>query len=1277
MDDVLARIAGNLAETLLADRDRFAKRAQALARRLMQAAGSPPRGALERLEREVEASAAIVAARRAAAPEIHVPAILPIAAALPAIGAHIAAHQVTIVCGATGSGKSTQLPKLCLDLGRGIAGRIGHTQPRRIAARTIAARIAAELGSGLGDLVGYQVRFEARLRPEARLKVMTDGILLQEIHHDHLLLGYDTLIIDEVHERSLNVDFLLGYLKRLLPRRPDLRLVLTSATIDAERFGAFFGGARVFDIPGTSHPVEVRHREPADADADLNEAIVAAIEELDAERRGDVLVFLPGEREIAEAREVLLRRRWANTEVLPLYARLSARDQQRVFAAHAARHIVLATNVAETSLTVPGITHVVDSGLARIGSYSPRSKLQRLPVTRIAKASAAQRAGRCGRERPGVCIRLYAEADYAQRPAHTPPEIKRSNLAGVILRLGAQDLGTIEGFPFLDPPAPRAINDGYALLSELGAIDRDRRLLPVGRQMARLPLDPRLARMVIAAGPLGCLRDVLVIVAAIAVGDPREAPPEAREAAAAAHAAFADPRSDFLWYVNAWRWLEGDYRQAARRRQDALCRARFLAPRRVRDWIDTHAQIAAMAQALGFEAHEAPAAYGALHRALLTGLPTRIGKRDERGDYAGCRSLRFRLHPTSALRAKPPPWIVAGEIVETTMNYARLAARIDPAWIGEVAPQLVKRRHDAPAWDVEAGRVVSREEQSLLGLVLTHDRRVFVDEFDPPAARRLFIAEALVGGALGAMPAFLEHNRARQAEVARAEERTRRRDIVRDAAEISALYDARLPTEIASRKALLSWLRQLPARAETLCFTTAELTRPGATSLEAWLHPERLRTASGLELALEYRFDPGGAADGVTAAIPLALLGRLDAAAGERLVPGLLGEKVAALLKGLPKIWRRHVSPLNEFASACTAALEDTPGPLPEALGAIVRRLAGVAIPRECWDLAALPAHLSMRFSVRDAEGRELAAGRDLADLRRRCAGAAGAAFAAAPWGVEARSRGGWTFGALPGEVTVRRAGLELVGHPALCTSGDEVVVSVFESAAAAAAAHREGIVALLRLSAPADMKALRKRVAGRPRLGLHALALGLPAEFPQDLIAAAVRRGLPADPPRDAPAFDALLDATRRDVAGRLQALLDDLAPQLAAAAELRARVEREVRPKSPVAAEDLTAQLARLFAPGFLDAHATWLGHYPRYLRGMAKRAERLLVDPAKDDGKAAALAPIRKRLAARGAKVSAEVCFLLEELRISLFAPELKTAVPVSPARIERLLDAAMIE
>ncbi|MBI4693115.1 MAG: ATP-dependent RNA helicase HrpA [Gammaproteobacteria bacterium] len=1273
----LAALEPLLDDTLFADRERFRKRARALLQRLERAGAGALAAALGHLEREVRESAAAVASRAALRPVISYPPSLPISAALPDIAASLAAHQVTIVCGATGSGKSTQLPKLCLELGRGIAGRIGHTQPRRIAARTIAGRVATELGTEPGEVVGYQVRFEERLAASTRLKIMTDGILLQEIHHDRLLLAYDTLIIDEVHERSLNVDFLLGYLKRVLPRRPELRLILTSATIAAERFSAFFDDARVFDVPGTTHPVELRYRAPEDADADLNEAIVAAIEELDAARRGDVLVFLPGEREINEAREALARRRFANTEVLPLYARLSARDQQRVFAPHAARHVVLATNVAETSLTVPGVTHVVDSGLARIGSYSPRTKLQRLPVTPISKASAAQRAGRCGRERPGICIRLYGETDFEKRPAYTAPEIKRSNLAGVILRLAAQDLGAVEDFPFLDSPEPRAINDGYTLLRELGALDAERRVLPIGRQMARLPLDPRLARMVIAAGTLGCLREMLVIAAAMSVGDPRETPPDAREAAAAAHAVFADQRSDFLWYVNAWRWIESDWREASRRRQSALCRERFLAPRRVRDWVDTHAQLASTAQDLGLHRHDAPADYGVLHRALLTGLPTQVGKRDEKGDYLGCRSLRFRLHPTSALRGKAPPWIVAGEIVETTANYARLAARIDAAWIGAIAPQLVKRRHDEPAWDVDPGRVTCREEQSLLGLVLTHDRRVFVDEIEPATARRIFIERALVAGELGAMPEFLAHNLATVAAIAAAEERARRRDIALDPAAIAALYAARLPPDIASRKALLNWLRHHPARGDTLRFTTAELTRPGAATLEHFLYPDRLRTRDGLELALEYRFDPGGDADGVTVEVPLAVLGRLDGVDGERLVPGLLGEKIAALLKRLPKTWRRYVSPLNEFAQACTAALEETPGPLPAALSAIVRRLSGVAIPLDCWNTDEVPGHLRMRYRIVDAGGRELAAGRDLAALRARCAEAAGAAFAATPWGLEARSRGGWTFGPLPERVSVRRDGLEVTGHPALVPAGEEVTVDVLADPAAATAAHRRGVAHLVVLSASAEMKYLRKLVAGKPRLGLHAVALGMPAEFTASLVPAAVLRCLPEALPRDEAAFERVLADVRRAVTGRLQELLDRLGAELATAAEIRTRLDREVQPRSATAAADMKAQLAHLYAPDFLHTHAAWLTHYPRYLRGMVRRIERLLTDPPKDERKAAAFLPLRDRHAAAGAGAPPEAGFLLEELRISVFAPELKTAVPVSAARLEQLLAAGVVK
>lgn len=1236
------------------------------------------------LARRAAASAALCEARGA---EIPTPLLapapeLPIASCADELRAALARREVTIVCGSTGSGKSTQLPKLALELGRGVLGCVGVTQPRRLAARAIAERLSRELRAEPGTVVGFHTRFERRFGPATRVKVMTDGILLQELGHDRDLLAYDTIILDEVHERSVNIDVLLGYLRKLRRKRPDLKLVLTSATLEAERFAEFFGDAEIVRIPGKSYPVAIRYRPPAaDVDGDLVTPILAAIAELDAEEYGDILVFLPGEREIAEVGDALGRADLRQTAVLPLYARLDPRQQHRIFAPHRERHVILATNVAETSLTVPGVRHVIDSGLVRLADYSPRSRLQRLPTVANSQASAAQRAGRCGRERPGICIRLYSEADHAQRPLHTRPELQRSNLAGVMLRLAALGIGALEEFEFLDPPLPRAVTDGRALLRELGAFDAELKLTERGALLARLPLDPRLGAALLAGAEHGALGELLVIVAALSVGDVRDWPVERRAAAASAHAADANRRSEFIWFLHAWQELTSAFAGASRRQQLAWCRARFWSWRRAREWLAVHAQLTRIAGELNLVPNATPASYRAVHTALLAGFAARIGRLDtERGRavrYVGARGGHFQLHSTSSLRGAPPKWIVVAELTETTTAYARIAARIEIAWVAAAVPQLVRRSYDSPAWDAARGQVLARERLALHGLELHAERRIDYARIEAQHAREIFIAAALVDGEFGAPPpAFLAHNLALVAHVRAWETRVRRHDLLLEPARLAARYAEHLPADVTDRRKLLRWLREDPRRDATLHWRIADVSGAGFESIEQHLFPETLR-AGALELALRYRFDPGAEDDGVTVEVPAAVLPRLEAADFDRLVPGLLGERIHALLKTLPKARRRLVSPLAEFAQSLTAAIADRAGPLLPLLSREIERMTGSRIDPAEFRPAEVAAHLRMRYLVRGADGSTLGAGRDLPALAHTYACAAQRAFRTVAWPRGACTQSGsWVFGELPTELQQTSGGYPVVGYPALAVDASGTVrLEVYAAAGTALENHRRGVLALLEKALARDLKALRHRTAGLERFTLQAHALGWRRPLGEWLAASACAASVGDTLPRDLAAWEQLLTTARRGLAERHQELVQRSAAVLTQAFELNGRLAALGTRLRPEIADDLRAQLALLADPESL-ADADFARHLPRYLRAFELRLERLANDPEKDARKFAPLAPLWARSVALSDGLESarrrQLRYWWQELRVTVFAPEMRSAEHVSLARMESLLD-----
>jgi ATP-dependent helicase HrpA len=1012
-----------------------------------------------------------------ALPAISYPPELPVAAHREELLAAIGDHQVVVVAGETGSGKTTQLPKLCLELGR---ERIAHTQPRRLAARTVAARIAEELRVPLGEAVGYAVRFRDRSHRDTRVRVMTDGLLLAEIRRDKLLRRYDTLIVDEAHERSLNIDFLLGYVNRILPRRPDLKVIITSATIDPERFSRHFGGAPVIEVSGRTHPVEVRYRPVEDPDRDQEDAIADAVEELRREGPGDVLVFLSGEREIRDTADVLTGRLGAGVEVLPLYARLSAAEQQRVFKPHSRRRVVLATNVAETSLTVPGIHYVVDTGTARISRYSARLKVQRLPIEPISQASADQRKGRSGRTAPGICIRLYDEEDFEARPRFTEPEIQRTNLASVILQMAAIGLGKVEDFPFLDAPDRRQVSDGIRLLEELGALDAGGRLTKLGRRLAELPVDPRMGRMVLDADRLGCAGEVIVIAAALSIQDPRERPAAQATQADQQHARFADETSDFIAYLNLWRYLRDLQRQLSSNQFRKRCLAEHLHHLRIREWQDLVEQVRQAAKGVGVTFNRTPADPREIHVALLSGLLSHVGLKDPRGrEYQGARGARFAIFPGSGLARRPPGWVMVAELVETSRLWGRTAAQIDPKWIEPLARHVVKRTYGEPRWDARRGSVVATERVTLYGLPIVTDRTVPYGRIDPVLSRGLFIRRALVEGDWESRHAFLAENRRLVEEVEALEHRARRRDILASDQAIFDFYDARIPAGVVSAAHFDRWWRdERPEHPDRLTFTRALLAGDDAAAAvdeRAW--PATWRQGD-LTLDLSYRFEPGHEHDGVTVHVPLQLLGRLRADRFEWLVPGLREELVTTLIRTLPKELRRPLVPVPDTTSQVLARLQPRRRPLVDDMADAIEALRGVRVPRSAWALDRLPPHLRMTFRVEDPRRGVLAEGNDLAQVRAQVRPLLRAELTAASAALERAGLRSWDIGSLPREVTLRDTGQAVRAFPALVDEGDSVRVRVLETPAAQRAAMHAGTRRLLLLAIPSPVRYVQDRLS-------------------------------------------------------------------------------------------------------------------------------------------------------------------------------------------------------
>jgi ATP-dependent RNA helicase HrpA len=1282
----LAELQARLPELMLRDEHRLRRRIEGARKARDQ----------ERVARQIAADidAAELRARqrRESVPKPVYPEQLPVSRRKDDIAAAIRDHQVVIVAGETGSGKTTQLPKICLELGLGVRGQIGHTQPRRLAARTVAERIASELKTELGGTVGYQVRFTDHTSDDTLVKLMTDGILLAEIQSDRMLRRYDTLIIDEAHERSLNIDFLLGYLKQLLPRRPDLKVIITSATIDPERFSAHFGDAPIVEVSGRTYPVEVRYQpivdpdEPEpDKDRDQVQAICDAVDELCAEGPGDILVFLSGEREIRDTADALNKQNLRNTEILPLYARLSAADQHRVFQSHPGRRIVLATNVAETSLTVSGIKYVIDPGTARISRYSHRTKVQRLPIEPISQASANQRKGRCGRTSDGICIRLYTEADFQSRPEFTEPEILRTNLASVILQMTSLGLGDIAAFPFVEPPDRRQVADGVQLLQELGALEplaKDR-LTPVGRQLAQLPVDPRLGRMVLAAAKNGCVREVMIIAAALSIQDPRERPADKQEAARQQHARFADSTSDFLAYLNLWEYLREQQKALSNNQFRKLCRAEFLNYLRVREWQDVYSQLRQLAKPLGVTVNSEPADPQNVHISLIAGLLSHIGLKDpDKGDYLGARGARFAVFPGSSLFKKQPRWLMSAELVETSRLWARVNARIEPEWVEPLAGHLVKRAYSEPHWERKRGAVLASERVTLYGVPLVASRKVNYGRIDPELSRELFIRHALVEGDWDTDHRFFTENRALLDEVEDLENRARRRDLLVDDQTLFDFYDRRVGEEVVSSRHFDTWWRKTRReQPDLLNFEKAMLINQAAEEVREADYPD-IWDQGSLRLALTYQFEPGGDADGVTVHIPLPVLNQVDPAGFDWQVPGLREELVTALIKSLPKQLRRNFVPAPDHAKLVLSQVAPADGPLLDVLARELEDLRGVAMPSDAWQLCTVPDHLRVTFRVVDEKGRKLAESKDLAALKRQLSGQVRATISRAATSIERAGLTRPAFGELPRVFAATRRGHEVKAYPALVDEGETVAVRMLDTPAQQRQQMWLGTRKLLRLNLPSPMKFISRNLSNTSKLVLGRNPHGSVAGLLEDCVNCALDKLVTDNggPVWDEAGFAVLLEKVRGGVNPAVLDVLSEVEQILRAANDVETRLADARGPSESLT--DIRQQLDRLVFPGFVTATGFQrLPNLVRYLRAIERRLDKLATAGARDVELLRDVQWLgeeyRRTVDALPPESAADppltdIRWMIEELRVSYFAQSLGTAYAVSAKRILRALD-----
>lgn len=1258
----------------------------------------------EHIASEVQRAEERFRARLERSPAIVYAEGLPVSDRADEIASLIRNNQVVVVTGETGSGKTTQLPKIALAAGRGRHGLIGHTQPRRIAASSVAARIAKELGEDIGASVGYKVRFTEKGAQDGFIKLMTDGILLAETQTDKFLNAYDTIIIDEAHERSLNIDFLLGYLRELLPKRPDLKVIITSATIDAERFALHFQTregkpAPLIHVSGRTYPVEVLYRSTQSEEDDeekLEEAIADAIDELwlrAGPQGGDVLVFLPGEREIRETQDILRRRLRPGTEILPLFSRLSVQDQQKIFSGSSGRRVVLSTNVAETSLTVPGIRYVVDTGLARLNRYSVKNKVQMLQIEKISQASANQRSGRCGRVGPGVCIRLYSEDDFKARPEFTDPEILRSSLAGVILRLSALGFGAVQTFPFIEPPSNRAIADGIALLQELGALNAENELTGIGRELSRIPVDPRIGRMLVEAKRFNVLPDVLVIAAALSVPDPRERPFEAKDAADRAHQWFKDPKSDFLSLLNVWKFFDELRDEGGHRKQVQACREKFLNWLRLREWRDLHGQLRETLRELNFslpasdpsvprrvrDKAEDAVFYEHFHRALLPGLLGNVGVKSDEGDfYLGARGIKFHPFPGSGVDKKGLKWLVGAELAKTSRLYARTLAKVEPEWIEAAAGEVVTKNYFEPKWDNASGQVIASERVSLYGLTIVPRRRINYSRVSPVEAHEIFCV-ALAMGEVETSAAFYQHNQRLIKEVQSLEDKARRSDVLVSEETLAAFYKAKIPTTVSTRTALEIWGKEAE-NDKVARFSREMLMRHGAEAITEAQFPKALKLGD-FEVPLSYRFEPGHVMDGVTARVPLPLLNAIEDRYASWLVPGLWREKIALLLKALPKAERGRVQPVPDTVTAFLELATPRERPLDEAILEFLRDFLSLKLPPSMFERVEMPPHLRINFRVMDGDGNEVAMGRDLAALQKELGQAARMAFQGAAGGattdIEKTGLTSWSIGTLPESIAVKRGGRNLSAYPACVDEGATVAVKLFETEEEADAAHRKGVIRLVGNELKQQMRNWEKGPSGFNQIALQMKTAHSSDKLLNDFLNALTDRAFIGEDalPRDEKGFREQVQRAKQRIPVVADALARTLTQVAAAYASLQLALNANGMRGKPILAT-IGAWRDRLLAPGWLSG-TPWeqLSHMARFLKALERRLHKYSEMPERELRHAPTLTAYWQRwneLVAGGRATPAQRDFrwLIEELNVSLFAQELKTPFPVSAKRLDKI-------
>jgi len=1241
--------------------------------------------------------------------KIEYPESLPVSQNVERISQAIQDHQVVIIAGETGSGKTTQIPKICMQLGRGIEGLIGHTQPRRIAARTVASRIADELDSQVGDVVGYKVRFTDQVSESSFIKLMTDGILLAEMQNDRLLRQYDTIIIDEAHERSLNIDFILGYLKQILPKRPDLKIIITSATIDPQRFAKHFCSnsgelAPIIEVSGRTYPVEMLYRplnervnetsNESNEEVDVISGILNAVEELSTYGNGDILIFLNGEREIRDTAAALEKENLRHTQVLPLYSRLTVQEQNRIFQPHSGRNIVLATNVAETSLTVPGIKYVIDPGTARISRYSYRTKVQRLPIEAISQASANQRAGRCGRVSEGVCIRLYSEDDFISRPEFTDPEILRTNLATVILQMLSLDLGSISDFPFVQPPDNRNINDGVRLLEELNATSIEKgvaKLTKAGRLLAKFPVDPRLAKMVLTGIDLGCIKQIFIIVSALSIQDPRERPHEKQQAADEKHNRFKHEQSDFLSFINLWNYINEQQKLLTNNQFRKLCQKEFLSYVRVREWQDIFSQLKLALKDANIPlssleiAEDDTAAQDIIHQAILSGLLSHLGQLDEKREYSGARGSKFFIFPGSGIARKPPKWIMVTELVETSRLFGRTAARIDPNWIESLAQHLLKRNYSEPHWEKKQGAVMAYEQISLYGLIIVNKRKINFNKIEPDTCRELFIREALVNRDVTIHEPFFKHNDDLIKEVYKLEQKARRKDFLIDTEQLYQFYDEKLPDTIICLRSFLSWWKKTKVKqAKLLNFTREFLLNEEKQTLSKSAYPDFWQQGN-LSLPMSYHFSPGDDDDGVSVHIPIGILNQVQNTGFDWQIPAFRYELILALIKGLPKSLRRNFVPAPNYAEACHAAIEQSEGLFTDALAKHLLRMTGVRLPEDCWLTVEILSHLIINFKVINDNGKVIEQGRDLGVLQQALKSKIKSSIQkVADKGIERKNITEWDFSTLPSDYQKKVANITIKAFPAVVDNKSNVSIELFENQMLAEQALLNGVARLILLNIPSPIKYLQQKLPNKAKLGLYFNPFGSITDLLNDCILASCKYliGENGELPRNEASFLQCKDFVRAEISEAVLNLAISVERVLQLAHEVNKKLKGNVPLNVIQSHGDIKSHLNQLVFKGFITVSGYQKIHdIERYLKAIVRRLEKLPIDPNQDRLKIIEIEKVKTNF--EQAKTKAvhdnillndinEAKWMIEEFIVSLFAQNLKTAYPISAKRITNHLN-----